>query len=175
LVYGTERDGIKRDECVVAKDVDAIQGPKVRIESIFDGWLDAGCKAEIMVTGQRSDDLLSSWLGGTGPRGIFVTSKEQFSETDVFIHPEFVTISFEAILGRRGLRCGPFAPSVKEVTEEDYSVWAQEFSDLFHCPLQIEVRVQDGEGGKRPRTVGVRVRVDKLRIGEQDKMVWSRV
>jgi hypothetical protein len=49
LVHPAQGDSVDSHEGVVVYEVDAIQGPKVSIESVFDEKLYTICEAEIMV------------------------------------------------------------------------------------------------------------------------------
>lgn len=66
----------------------------------------------------------------------------------------------------------PLAPAVEEVAEEEDAVGPQLALQGAVAAAQVVVGDGDGERVQWPGAARVRVRIDDLRIGDEDEVVW---
>ena len=91
--------------------------------------------------------------------------------------PEALSILLPFLRGVLPVRAAvdaPLAAAVEEVAEEDGGVRVELALEEGVDALQVEVCVEDCEGGEGPGAAGVGVRVDELRVGYEGYVVGVR-
>ena len=171
LAFCAERETVDGDEGMVCDYVDTVAVPEVCVESVPYTNLNSSCETQVMVSRQAAYDL-PSWLPRSWVQpGIAPMLEEYIPKTPVFVHPKVVAISTVLRVWRLGRARRPFAPAVKQVAQEEYSIGIQNGLQARVCTAQIEVGVLVCERVDGPRAARVSVRIDELRVGDEDESV----
>jgi hypothetical protein len=97
--------------------------------------------------------------------------EEDAPKTAVLVHPIAVSILLVLLLGRLGRARGPLAAAVKQIAKEEDGVRIQLGLDPRIRAAHVLIGVLHGEGVERPWPARICVRVDELRVGDEDESV----
>lgn len=166
-----ERDAVNRDKRVVPDHVDSVAVAKVGVEPVAHANLHSLCKAQVVIARQAAYELPPSLPWARLQSAVPPVVEEDAPKATVLVHPVAVSILLVLLLGRLGRARRPLAAAVKQVAEEKHRVGVELRLDARVGAPHVLVRVLHRERVEGPWPAGIRVRVDELRVGDEDESV----
>lgn len=156
---------------MVSQNVDPVAVAKIGVESVSYSNLHSFGEAKIVVTRQAAYELPPRLPRTRLHPPIAPMLEEDASKPAVLVHPVTISILLVLLLRRLGCACRPLAPAIKQVAEEEDRVGIQLGLYAGVGAAHVLVGVLHGERVERPWAARVRVRVDELRVGDEDESV----